>query len=312
MSNQAQPDHIVVMLGGPSAEREVSLRSGQAVAEALRQSDYNISTVDPVSPDWELPSSTDVVFLALHGTYGEDGTVQQRLEELGIPYTGCDSVASRVAFNKVATKRRLIESDLPTPCFDVFRSKGCPLPTGWVPPVILKPVSQGSSVGLELVEQAEEWGEALARVLELDNEALLEERVVGSEVTVGVLKDQTLPTVEVVPKNRRYDYYSKYTSGASEYFCPARFSQELLERAQAIARRAFEAVGGRDFARIDMIVAEDGSPYVLEVNTLPGMTETSLLPKAAAAAGIDFPALCRQMVEMAWNRRAKGAEQDRG
>jgi D-alanine-D-alanine ligase len=293
---------ITVMLGGPSAEREVSLRSGAAVATALRSLGHAVHELDPQSPDWTLPSSTDVVFLALHGTYGEDGTVQAQLEKLDVPYTGCGPEASRVAFDKVLTKRRCEVMGVPTPRFAVFNDPRTPWPTGWRPPVVLKPVRQGSSVGLQFVDRAEDFPAALAESLRHDTEVLIEERIAGRETTVGILAGAALPVVEVRPKQGAYDYTNKYTVGATEYLCPAPFDQPTTRRIQEAALGAFLAIGGRDYSRVDVMVNAGGDPFVLEVNTLPGMTETSLLPKAAAAVGIGYAELCQRMVDLALAR----------
>ncbi|MCW5556545.1 MAG: D-alanine--D-alanine ligase [Verrucomicrobiae bacterium] len=291
-----------MLAGGPSAEREVSLRSGAAVAGALRSLGHQVAEVDPVPGALRVPSGVAVAFLALHGTYGEDGAVQSELERLGVPYTGCGVVASRVAFDKVITKRRLVDAGVPTARFEVFDSPEAAWPEGWAPPVVLKPVRQGSSVGLQFVEDRARFVSALQEALRHDRDVLMEERIVGRETTVGILDGVALPVVEVCPREGAYDYANKYTAGRTEYFCPAEFSPEVTERIQRAALDAFAAVGGRDYARVDIMVRADGSPVVLEVNTLPGMTETSLLPKAAAAAGLSFPALCQRMVELAMAR----------
>ena len=270
--------NITVMLGGPSAEREVSLRSGAAVSAALRSLGHEVFELDPRDATWVLPAKTDVVFLALHGTYGEDGTVQQQLETLGVPYTGCDAESSRVAFDKLLTKQSCIEQVVPTPKFLVVDSDETPWPLGWQPPLVVKPVRQGSSVGLQFVNRVDEWHTALAESLRYDSEVLVEEKIIGRETTVGILDGQALPVVEVRPKAGSYDYKSKYTAGASEYFCPADFDAATTKRIQAVALGAFKAIGGRDYARVDVMVSADGSPVVLEVNTLPGMTVSCLLP----------------------------------
>jgi D-alanine-D-alanine ligase len=295
--------NITVMLGGPSAEREVSLRSGQAVAKALRARGHRVDEVDPKEPAWTLPADTQVVFLALHGTYGEDGTVQRRLDELGIPYTGCDAESSRVAFDKTLTKKKCISAGVPTARFEVFDSAAAGWPAGWEPPVVLKPVRQGSSVGLQFVERESDWKKALGEALQYDSEVLMEEKIAGRETTVGILDGQPLPVVEVRPRTGGYDYHNKYTSGATEYLCPAPFDEATTRRIQTAAMGAFKAVGGRDYSRVDVMVRADGEPVVLEVNTLPGMTELSLLPKAAAAAGIDYGGLCQRMVDLALRRK---------
>ena len=294
--------NITVMLGGPSAERQVSLRSGAAMAGALRTLGHKVQELDPQAGNWVLPQGTDVVVLALHGTYGEDGTVQRQLEGLGIPYTGCDSVASRIAFDKVLTKKQLAAAGVPTPPFVALSAAATAWPLGWRPPVVLKPVRQGSSVGLHFVNRIAEWQAALADALRYDSEVLVEQRVVGRETTVGILADQALPVVEVRPKEGAYDYQNKYTPGNTEYFCPAPFPPDVTQRVQAAGLAAFRAVGGRDFGRVDIMLTEAGDPWVLEVNTLPGMTETRLLPKAAAAAGLSFAELCQRMVDLARHR----------
>ncbi len=294
--------HITVMLGGPSAEREVSLRSGAAVVNALRSLGHTVDPLDPRDDSWTLPGGTDAVFLALHGTYGEDGTVQRHLEALGLPYPGCDSEASRIAFDKVMTKKRCVQAGVPTAPFEVVTSPAATWPAGWQPPVVLKPVRQGSSVGLQFVERVEHWSAALAEALRYDSEVLLEEKILGRETTVGILGGEALPIVEVRPRQGGYDYQNKYTSGRTEYFCPAAFGAATTRRIQQAALGAFRAVGGRDYGRVDVMVRAGGDPVVLEVNTLPGMTETSLLPKAAAAAGVSFPQLCQRMIDLAIRR----------
>jgi len=296
--------NITVMLGGPSAEREVSLRSGAAVARALRSLGHAVNELDPRTPDWNLPAETDVVFLALHGTYGEDGTAQKQLDELGVPYTGCDAEASRIAFDKVLTKQSCIQAGVPTAKFVSVHSAAEPFPANFSVPLVVKPSRQGSSVGLEFVERVEDWPAALAVALKFDSEVLVEEKIIGRETTVGILDGKALPIVEVRPHNGVYDAHSKYTPGATDYSCPADFSEATTKRIQAAALGAFRAIGGRDYARVDVMVRADGSPVVLEVNTLPGMTETSLLPKAAAAAGMNFAELCQRMVNLALKRNA--------
>jgi D-alanine-D-alanine ligase len=299
--------NIVVMLGGPSAEREVSLRTGAAVAKALRSLGHEVFELDPRTPDWHLPPQTSVVFLALHGTYGEDGTVQKQLDRLGVPYTGCDAEASRIAFDKVLTKESCLSAGVPTARFVAVKSPAAAFPADFSPPVVVKPVRQGSSVGLQFVESARDWPGALAAALKFDSEVLVEEKILGRETTVGILGGQVLPVVEVRPKAGSYDYRNKYTAGATEYFCPADFDAATTRRIQSAALGAFQAIGGRDYARVDVMVQADGSPMVLEVNTLPGMTETSLLPKAAAAAGVNYADLCQRMVDLA-RERAKNDE----
>jgi D-alanine-D-alanine ligase len=296
---------IVVMLGGPSAEREVSLRSGAGVVKALRSLGHTVVEIDPQTPDWILPPDTEVICLApLHGTYGEDGTVQRRLEKLGVLYTGCDSESSRIAFDKVLTKQKCIEAGVPTAKYLVVNSEKAPLPKNLQLPLVVKPVRQGSSVGLQFVERAEDWPKALAEALKFDSEVLVEEKIIGRETTVGILDGVALLIVEIRPKAGAYDYRNKYTAGCTEYFCPADFDAATTKRIQDAALGAFHAIGGRDYARVDVMVRANGEPVVLEVNTLPGMTETSLLPKAAAAAGLSYEELCQRMIDLALEREA--------
>jgi D-alanine-D-alanine ligase len=295
--------NIVVMLGGPSAEREVSLRTGAAVAKALRSVGHAVTEIDPKDGTFSLPPNTDVVFLALHGTYGEDGTIQKQLDALGVPYTGCDAEASRIGFDKVLTKQRCLANGVPTARFEILRDANTPWPAGWQPPVVLKPVRQGSSVGLQFVNHIEEWPQKLAESLKYDSEVLMEEKIEGRETTVGILGGKPLPVVEVRVKQGEFDYKNKYTPGASEHFCPADFDPVTTRRIQDAGVGAFKAIGGRDYSRVDVMVKSNGDPVVLEVNTLPGMTETSLLPEAANAAGLNYEQLCQKMVGLVLDRK---------
>ena len=203
------------------------------------------------------------------------------------------------------TKQRCLEAGIPTAKFVVVDSVEAPWPKDWRPPLVVKPVRQGSSVGLQFVERVEDWQTALTEALKFDSEILVEEKIIGRETTVGILGGEPLPVVEVRPKVGSYDYRNKYTAGCTDYFCPAPFDAATTRRIQAAARGAFEAIGGRDYARVDVMVRAGGEPVVLEVNTLPGMTETSLLPKAAAAAGLDYAQLCQRMVDLALQRNEK-------
>jgi D-alanine-D-alanine ligase len=290
------------MLGGPSAEREVSLNSGAAAARALRSLGHVVQELDPVTPEWKLPAPTDVVFLALHGSYGEDGTVQQQLEDLGVPYTGCGVEASRIAFDKVLTKQRCLAAGVPTARHTVFNSAAAPFPPDWRPPVVLKPVRQGSSVGLQMVNDANDFPRALAESLRYDTEVLMEERIIGRETTVGILDGKALPVAEIRVKEGSFDYKNKYTPGAAEHIGPAEFDAPATARIQEAALGAFRAVGGRDYGRVDVMVRANGDPVVLEVNTLPGMTALSILPEAAAAAGLSYAQLCQRMIDLALQR----------
>jgi D-alanine-D-alanine ligase len=202
------------------------------------------------------------------------------------------------------TKQRCVAAGVPTAKFLVVESAKTPWPLGWKPPLVVKPVRQGSSVGLQFVERVADWGNALSEALRYDSQLLVEEKIVGRETTVGILDGVPLPIVEVCPKAGAYDYRNKYTAGNTEYFCPADFDAATTKRIQDAALAAFHAIGGRDYVRVDVMVRANGDPIVLEVNTLPGMTETSLLPKAAKAAGLSYPELCQRMIELALKRKA--------
>ena len=235
--SMSTPLKITVMLGGPSAEREVSLSSGAGVVRALRSLGHTVLELDPRTADWTLPSETDVVCLApLHGTYGEDGTIQGQLEKLGVPYTGCDSASSRIAFDKARTKQFCLEAGIPTARFVMLDSATAPWPAGWEPPVVVKPVCQGSSVGLQFVERVSDWEGALREAFRHDARVLVEEKIVGRETTVAILEDKALPVVEVRPKTGAYDYTNKYTPGRTDYLCPAPFDEATTRRIQAAAR----------------------------------------------------------------------------
>ncbi len=296
------PVKIVVMAGGFGAEREVSLRSGVAVLEALRYLGHHVYELDPAEKGWSLPEGVEVVFLALHGEFGEDGQIQTRLEELGIPYTGTDQRGSALAFNKELTRQVFAQESIPMPRGCILTGDSSVPHDDLKPPWVLKPAAQGSSVGLRMVEKKTELESALKDSLKYDGRVVCEERIMGREVTVGVVGEEVLPVIEVQPKSNAYDYYSKYTHGATEYFCPADLSQECSCSIQQMGLKAFEAVGARDFGRVDMMLDKFLNPYVLEVNTLPGMTETSLLPKAAAAGGMGFGQLCNRIIDLVLSR----------
>jgi len=297
-----KPHRLVVLKGGPSAEREVSLRSGAAAAEALREAGYEVREVVVDDAGFIVPDGTDLAFLALHGTFGEDGQVQEILNARGVPYTGASVEVSRIAFDKEKTKEKLRRHGVPTPEGQLVRRlEEITLPL----PVFIKPNAQGSSVGTHPATTRAELASALADALKFDTAVLVERFIRGRELTVGVLGDQVLPIVEIHPLDGFYDYTNKYTKGRTEYFCPARLLEETSSLIQGYALKAHRAIGDPVYCRIDFLLEEDLSPSCLEINTIPGMTATSLLPKAAAAVGITFPQLCRRIVELSWAARRK-------
>lgn len=282
---------VGVLMGGISSEREISLRSGNAVLAALTRQGVDAVALD-LGDDWVtqiLEAEIDTAFIALHGCWGEDGCVQGLLEIMCIPYTGSGVTASGVCMDKDLCKAVLQRVGIKVPV-DIPIGENGPLRY----PVIVKPVAEGSSVGLHTLNSADEW-----RALQIANpEAWMAEMPVrGVEVAVAVLDGEALPPVEVAPRSGVYDFTSKYTSGATEYFCPARLPAETLGVCMQRAEAAVAATGCEGAPRVDIIVGDGGEPVVLEVNTIPGMTETSLLPKSAAAAGIDFDALCMRMLQ---------------
>ncbi len=284
---------VGVLMGGMSSEREISLRSGSAVLASLQRSGVDVVDVE-LDANWPgtlLASRIDRAFITLHGTWGEDGCVQGMLEIMGIPYTGSGVTASALCMNKRLCKDVLSRHGLHTPVDIPLQSDG---PLRY--PVIVKPVSEGSSVGLHHVTSAAEW-----QALAIDDVQgwMAEMPVKGPEIAVAVLNGEALPPVEVAPHSGVYDFQSKYTPGSTDYFCPARLPAEMLGHCMEVAETAVAATGCSGAPRVDMIIGDGGEPVILEVNTIPGMTETSLLPKSAAQAGIDFDQLCLQILEQA-------------
>lgn len=302
MRNELSGRHLVVLMGGPGSEREVSLRSGHAVAKALREAGYRVTALDVAGTQIDLPDDTALCVNMIHGTFGEDGQLQAVLDARGIAYTGEGSAASRTAFDKLASKRLFETHGVPTPRWEILQPGGMPA----IPlPMVIKAPREGSSVGVHLVRSAEEIAPALRDCAGLDREILVEELIEGRELTVGVVGDRALAVVEIRPNGGFYDYAHKYTKGASEYFCPAPLDADTTARVQDAALAAHRALGLEVYSRVDIILREDGSPFVLEANTIPGMTETSLLPKAAAAVGMDFPALCEEIACLSLRKSAK-------
>jgi D-alanine-D-alanine ligase len=290
---------LAVLMGGPGSEREVSLRSGAAVAGALRGAGYRVSEVDVKGPDFVLPEDTGLCVIMLHGTFGEDGQIQSLLDARGIPYTGEGAHASRAAFDKVASKKLFDRAGVPTPRWEVISAGESPsLPL----PVVVKAPCEGSSVGVHLVRETAAVAAAVADCAAMDREILVEELIEGRELTVGIVGDRAMAVVEIRPHEGFYDYQHKYTKGASDYFCPAPLDGEMTRLVQETALAAHRALGLEVYSRVDILLRADGSPFVLEANTIPGMTETSLLPKAAAEAGLNFTALCEEIARLSLQR----------
>jgi D-alanine-D-alanine ligase len=290
---------IAVLLGGPGSEREVSLRSGAAVSRALQSLGAIVEEVDVKNPSFALPPDVDLAYNMIHGTFGEDGQIQEILERRGVPYTGEGVKGSHLAFDKILSKTRFDEEGVPTGRWHVITDGKSPRLD---PPFVVKAPRQGSSVGVHIIKDAASLPAALEDCFRFGEEVLVEEFFPGRELTVGILGDEALPIIEIVPREGFYDYQHKYSKGASEYFVPAEIGGEATQAVRHAALSAKRALGLEVYSRVDVLLAPNGRLNVLEINTIPGMTETSLLPKAAAVAGLDFPALCERIALLSLKR----------
>lgn len=294
---------VAVLMGGKSAEREISLISGKAVLAALQAAGVDAHAFDPAERDlWSLKAEGFArAFIALHGRFGEDGTVQGALEVMGIPYTGSGVMASGLAMDKWRTKLVWLAAGVPTPRYRLL-TPGTDL-AGVLDelglPLIVKPAREGSSIGVTKVNSAAEFGPALEAALKLDPLVIAEEFVAGREMTAAVLGDSALPLVRIEPLAVDYDYQNKYFTDKVRYHCPADIAPEVAAAVQADALKAFRVLGCRGWGRADVILRDDGSYSFLEMNTAPGMTSHSLVPMAARASGIEFEALCLDILERA-------------
>lgn len=294
---------VGVLMGGLSKEREISLKSGNAILDALLLKGYDAVSIDvgrEVNGGLK-EKGVEVAFLALHGRYGEDGCIQGVLEILNIPYTGSSVMASSLAMDKYLTKDVARAEGLPAPkdlFFDSYREDLAAFLKIFSLqfPLMVKPSREGSTIGIRKADNPEELRVAIREASALDSRVLIEQFIAGREVTVAVLNGEALPIVEVVPKSGFYDFSSKYTPGATQYFCPADLPTAMTEQLQAYAKRLYRRIGCEGVARADFIISPEQVPYFLEINTLPGMTATSLVPKAAAAAGISFADLVEKIL----------------
>lgn len=300
---------VAVLKGGRSAEREVSLNTGAQVSAALRQSGFDVVEIDTGDDEFVIElvrSEVNVVFICLHGRYGEDGTVQGLCELIELPYVGSGVLASALAMDKVMSKHFFALSDIPTPKYVVLQ-RGGDVDTGAIvsalgEKTVVKPSNEGSAIGVTIAHDPVELPGAIGTAFKYDRTVLVEQFVAGVEVTVGVVGNDhamALPTLEIVPEHEFYDYESKYSPGMSRHIIPARVSEQARTECERLALLAHKVLGCRGMSRSDLIVTEDGECLLLETNTIPGMTKTSLLPDAARAAGIEFPQLCLRLVELA-------------
>ncbi len=299
---------IGVLMGGMSSERNISLMSGEAIFSALNRLGYQTVKIDVDEKVCQtlLKEEVEVAFVALHGRYGEDGAIQGLLEIMKIPYTGSGVTASAVAMDKIMSKRIFIAEGIPTPDYKVLTEgdeesfykdieTGVPFSINF--PIVVKPSSEGSTIGVKIIQDKADVREAVEEAKIYSSRIILEKYIAGAEITVGVIEDETVPTLEIVPKSSFYDYDSKYTKGMTEYLLTTSLDEDTDRRVQALALHVYRAIGCRGAARVDMIVDKEMMPWVLEINTIPGMTETSLLPKAAASVGISFDLLVERMLQ---------------
>jgi D-alanine-D-alanine ligase len=300
--------HIAVLKGGPGSEREVSLATAAGVTRALRSLGAEVTEVDVRDSNFVLPNDTELTFLAVHGTFGEDGQLQQVLEDRGISYTGEGVDQSRFAFDKTLSKEMFTRHGVTTPRWELIRVGQQPtLPL----PCVIKAPRQGSTVGVYIVKEKAQIAPALSEAARYDNELLIEEFIPGRELTIGVLGDLALPVLEIIPRSGFYDFNEKYPflnpqgGGGAQHVCPAQIPGDLTGKIQDLALLATQSLGAKVYSRVDVILSQRNEPFVLEINTIPGMTESSLLPEAAAVAGISYPELCRRVIELSLAARPR-------
>lgn len=293
-------------MGGPGSERDVSLATARGVSKALRSRGAEVFEIDVRDENFELPKDVDVAFISIHGTFGEDGQIQRILDKRGVLYTGDGAWESEIAFDKIESKKKFEAARVTTPRWEVIGETERPtLPL----PLVIKAPRQGSTVGVYIVKEIEQLEPALAEARTFDRRLLVEEFIPGRELTVGVLGEQVLPILEIIPKGGFYDFTNKYpflnpqAGGGAEHVCPANIEESLTRKIQDLALRAYRSIGLRVYSRVDVLLPENAEPSVLEVNTIPGMTEASLLPEAAAAAGIKYDDLCLRIIELSRARQ---------
>ena len=291
---------VAVLMGGPGSERKVSLKSGEGVVDALRSIGAIVTPVDVTSADFSVPAGTRVAFNVVHGTFGEDGQIQRILDARGIPYTGEGVRGSELAIDKIASKKRFVERGVPTAKSETIRGGARPtLPL----PLVIKAPKEGSSVGVFIVKTQAELDDALAQAWKFGDELLVEEFIAGKELTVGIVGDLALPVIEIRALKDFYNFDNKYpflnpNAAGADHLCPAPLDSATTKLVQETGLAAHRALDLEVYSRVDILLTDAGIPFVLEVNTIPGMTPVSLLPEAAAAAGISYAELCRRIIEL--------------
>jgi D-alanine-D-alanine ligase len=298
---------VGILEGGVSEEREISLLSGEQVFLSLVRQNIKALRLDINTRDKRFikdilyQNKVDIAFIALHGEFGEDGTIQGILEEENFPYTGSGPRASYLAMNKILSKRIFLKRNIPTPNFCVLE-KGEAVPSNLSYPVVVKPYFSGSSLGVSIVRRPQDLEGALYKAYQLGRKVILEDYIGGRELTVGILGNRPLGVVEIIPKNGYFDFSTKYTEGLADFVAPARLDKGLYKRVQKLALDAHNSLGCRDFSRVDIKLSKEGMPFVLEINSIPGLTSHSLLPLSAKCLGIDFDTLIKEMIYLATNR----------
>ncbi len=302
MAQNLKGKRIGVLMGGLSPEREVSLTTGQAVFKAIQKNGLEAVALD-VDRDIALNlknNRIDIAFIALHGTYGEDGTIQGILEYAKIPYTGSGVLGSAIAYDKVKSKEIFKFNNIPSADYQVFNRNQKNIPDRTLDlPVVVKPSTQGSSIGISIVKEESEWQKALELAFKYSEEVLVEKFIEGRLLAIGMNGEQPFPIVHIKPKSEFYDYESKYTEGKTDYVCPAELSAKEISRCEDVAIQVVRALKSRGIPRVDVILDDKGTPWVLEINTIPGMTPISLLPMAAKQAGMNFDELVMEILATA-------------
>ncbi|MFH1360067.1 MAG: D-alanine--D-alanine ligase [Candidatus Omnitrophota bacterium] len=312
--DQSSIGHIGVLMGGYSSEREISLKSGKAIFAALKECGCWVSDLDIRAKNHQAiktlirKSGINVAFIALHGKLGEDGTIQSILEDLKIPYTGSGPRASGQALNKIISQEIFQKHQIPIAPFWVAHQNQKRKISSMIEelrefPVVVKPAMEGSSIGISFADNSRDLRKALKLAFQFGPDVLVERLIEGREMTVGILNEEALPVIEIKPKRSFFDFTAKYQEGMTEYIVPAEIPQNLSDQLKRLALRAHQALGCRDFSRVDMMVDEQQQPFVLEVNTIPGFTSTSLLPKAAKIQGFSFTQLCLKLIDLAHEKK---------
>jgi len=313
VTSKYQFGKIGVLMGGPSTEREISLKSGKAVYEALRQLGLEVEAIDIKTEGIEENISLiksykiDCAFIALHGRFGEDGQIQDILDRLKVPYTGSGVEASKLSMDKVASLEVFEANGIKVPRYKVLEMKSYNL--NWKMhsdlgfPLVIKPATHGSSIGLSIVDDPKDLDKAVGLAFGFDPRVVVQEYISGREITVGILDERALPVIEIIPKKRFFDFEAKYRLGMTDYIVPAQIEESIAKKAQEIALSSHKLLGCFGCSRVDIILNKDGEAFVLEINTIPGLTNTSLLPKAAKTAGIEFNQLCLKLIELAYEKK---------